>query len=225
MPKSKKPPRTLWSYVRWFCAIFIIFQALLWAPLGFYFVKYRYFSGDVYADDIGSSLKTAGLVLRYPVDAIPVDCIRDAVGYPFFECENLASHAVKMLEDGQTRVVVAPSHLPEIVAEKDRELGNRILLRMENSKPEYDVIDRDGYDKKYPFTLECVITSKSSKNIFSIYIIKEICGYRGDFIYQLVGMGSDYGYPYNPTGDSVIPLRVTSWTDYSQKKVTNGGPR
>jgi hypothetical protein len=195
----------------------------MWSPLGFYFVKYYYFSDDIYADDnISAELKTAGLELRYPVDVVPSDCILDELGYHFFKCNNIASLSKKLLESGQTRMIVASSHVPEIVAESDSKLGNRILLTLEGSKLKYDVIDRGSYDKLYPISFTCIVTSKSKPNIFTIYIVKEICGYKGNFIYRIVGMGSDYDYPYNPTGDSVLPLRVTSWVDYSQDKVTNG---
>jgi hypothetical protein len=210
-----------------FLVIFVAFAVLyliMWSPFLFFYLKYQYFSDELNENKyFNSELQAAGLELRYPVDAVTVNCFFDAVGYQFFDCSNLASLSVKLLESGQTRIVAAPSHIPGIVAEEDRKLGDRILLRMEESKLVYDVIDRGFYDEKYPNTFKCTTTSKSMPNIFSIYIVKEICGYKGEFIYQLIGMGSKYGYPYNPTGDSVLPLRVISWIDHSQQKVENGG--
>ena len=48
-------------------------------------------------------------------------------------------------------------------------------------------------------------------NLLSIPVYLEVCFYKDVFVYGVIALRGIYGFPLNPIGEPMIPIRVVDW--------------
>ncbi len=142
---------------------------------------------------------------------LPVSCVPDGIFYKFIDCRNKNDDIFDLLSSKNVLSVLSYSDDKAYYGE----YSNRVIYRYSNLGYVYPIkIDLQGIDSEIPDNFDCTLELKKTSIIIGLPIYIEICLYKDNFVYSVFAIKSIYGIPYNPIGESLLPIRVVDWREF-----------
>ena len=157
--------------------------------------------------------KTSGNLKISPVlEIVPASCIPDKIFYRFLGCKkNKKKEIFDLLSSKKALSVISYSDDKEYYGV----YSNRVIYSYSiNEKIYLRKIDLHRYDNNIPDAFDCKIALIKKSYIMRLKIYLELCSYKNTFVYGVVAISSIYGIPYNPIGESLVPIRVVDWREF-----------
>lgn len=142
---------------------------------------------------------------------VPVSCIPDRIFYKFLDCKNKNRDIFELLSSKNAVSVLSYSDDKAYYGD----YSNRVIYKYSDLGYIYPKkIDLHGIDNNIPDNFECSLELIKSSFVMRLPIYIEICKYKEKFVYSVVAIKSIYGIPYNPIGESLLPIRVVDWREF-----------
>ncbi|MCZ7488130.1 hypothetical protein [Rhizobium rhizogenes] len=146
------------------------------------------------------------------IDILPMFCLPDITFYHAFGCGDVKEEAFGILSNRFAYEVLANMDSGTLEQSGSITFPSRALFRLsEKGDLEAQPVDIPEYNENLNLSFDCEIVTVESNNIFFLPIRLSVCSYRGQFVYSVLSIKNLYGFPTNPIGEALLPIRVVDW--------------
>ncbi|EMS96472.1 hypothetical protein H009_17078 [Agrobacterium tumefaciens str. Cherry 2E-2-2] len=164
--------------------------------------------------DVLNLARTARPELHFneKIDILPMFCLPDRTFYHAFGCGDVQEEAFIILSERFASQVLADMDNDARDQAGSITFPTRALFRLSAiGDLETQPVDIPEYNSNLKMSFDCDLLRIESNNIFILPLRLSICSYRGQFVYSVLSIKNFYGFPPNPIGEALLPIRVVDW--------------
>ncbi|WP_174020374.1 hypothetical protein G6L89_007075 [Agrobacterium fabrum] len=191
-----------------FCLSFVILVFLIFVATVFKY-KSEYDKLDVLQL---AKIASPNLHFNEKIDILPMFCLPDNAFYHAFGCGNVQEEAYSILSERFASEVLANMDNDARKESSSIIFDSRALFRLsEAGDLEAQPVDIPEYNNKLEMSFDCDLVKIESDNVFRLPLRLSVCSYRGQFVYSVLSIKNLYGFPPNPIGEALLPIRAVDW--------------
>ncbi|MGV2018162.1 hypothetical protein [Agrobacterium sp. 22-223-1] len=194
---------------------FIIFFLIIATLIFFAFVTAVFIYMSSYNKlDVLKLVRTARPKLHFneKIDILPMFCLPDRTFYHAFGCGDVQEEASIILSERFASQVLADMDNDARDQAGSTTFPTRALFGLSAiGDLEAQPVDIPEYNSNLKMSFDCDLLRIESNNIFLLPLHLSICSYRGQFVYSVLSIKNFYGFPPNPIGEALLPIRVVDW--------------
>lgn len=204
-----------------FVSIFVIFLAI---PVIFSIIYYSIYLRyqRIYDDShIISLINSSSFDLRLDkkIHILPSFCLPDKIFYRAFGCGDALEEARDILSHGYASKVLAYPVDGSGAKKTLKEMSRRAFFQLsDKGELEISPVDTPDFNSKIKMSFDCNLFLLRNDNVLYLKVYFNVCGYDSQFVYAVVAIRNIYGFPPNPVGEALLPIRVVDWRDLEGQK-------